>query len=94
MFVGIVRVRLRLHGVSSLKEKRAILRHIKDRSRARHNISVAEVEDQDRHQAATLGFAAVGHSEDVLVSLFGKIRDGIDRAVPGGVTDWDQEIMS
>ena len=94
MFVGIIRVQLHIHGAASLKEKRSVLRHIKDRARARHNVSVAEVDDQDRHQSATLGFAAVGHSEQRLATLFQRIRDDIDRTLPGGVTSWEEEVLS
>lgn len=94
MFVGVVRARLRIHGAKSLKEKRAVLRHIKDRARSRHNVSVAEVDDQDRHQSATLGFAAVGHSEERLALLFERIRKEIDVALPGGVMAWEEDVLS
>ena len=94
MFVGIVRVRLHIHGARSLKEKRSVLRRIKDRARARHNVSAAEVDEQDQHQSATLGFAAVGLSRQTLVTLFGRLRDEVDQTLPGGVTDWDEDILS
>ena len=94
MFVGIVRARLHIHGAASLKEKRAVLRSIKDRARARHNVSVAEVDDQDLHQSATLGFAAVGLTEQALVTLFERLRDEVDQTLPDGVTDWDEDILS
>ena len=83
-----------IHGCGSLKEKRAVLRRIKDRSRSRHNVSVAEVDHQDLHQRATLGFAAVSHSENDLRQLFERLRDEIDRVLPGGVLNWEKEILS
>jgi uncharacterized protein YlxP (DUF503 family) len=94
MFVGIIRAELRIHGASSLKEKRAVLRRLKDRTRSRHNISVAEVDHQELRQRATLGFAAVGHSKDDLARLFSRIRDEIENLLPGGLTGWDEEVLS
>jgi uncharacterized protein len=91
--VGIIRADLHIHGSASLKEKRAVLRRIKDRTRARHNISVAEVDYQDLHQRAALGFAAVSHGEDDLRRLFRSLRNEVDDILPGGVTDWQEDIL-
>ncbi len=61
MLVGVGRVALALNGVSSLKEKRAIVRRVVDRARHRFNAAVAEVEDQDLLGRAVVGFAVVSN---------------------------------
>ena len=93
MVVGVIRVEIHIHGAGSLKEKRSVVRRIKDRARSRHNVSVAEVDDQHLHQRSTLGFAAVGHSEDVLRRLFDTLRDEIENLLPGGVISWEEDIL-
>ncbi len=93
MLIGVIRAELHIHGSQSLKEKRAVLRRIKDRTRARHNVSVAEVDHQDLHQRAVLAFAAVAHSEDDLSRLFRSLRDEVDGVLPGGVTAWDEDVI-
>jgi uncharacterized protein len=60
VIVGSLRVRLLLRQARSLKDKRQVVRSIKDRMRQGFNVSVAEVEDLDQCQLATLGFALVG----------------------------------
>ncbi len=50
---------LHLDGCSSLKQKRSILRSLKDRLRGRHNVAVAETDYQDRWQRAELCAATV-----------------------------------
>ena len=50
---------LHLAGCASLKQKRAILRSLKDRLRNRHNISVAETDHQNTWQRAELCAAVV-----------------------------------
>jgi uncharacterized protein YlxP (DUF503 family) len=50
---------LHIDGCSSLKQKRAILRSLKDRLRGRHNVSIAETGHQDIWQRAELSAAVV-----------------------------------
>ncbi len=54
MVVSVVVWELHLNGCTSLKEKRAILRSLKDRLRGRHNVAVAETGHQDAWQRAEL----------------------------------------
>jgi uncharacterized protein YlxP (DUF503 family) len=60
MTVGIARVTLFLGESHSLKEKRMVLRRIKDLVRNKFNVSVAEVSENDRWQRAVLGLTLVG----------------------------------
>jgi uncharacterized protein YlxP (DUF503 family) len=60
MIVGSLRVRLLVREARSLKDKRQVLRSIKDRLRNEFNVSVAEVEAQDNRQLIVLGLAIVG----------------------------------
>jgi uncharacterized protein YlxP (DUF503 family) len=59
MFVGMARLGLVIGASHSLKEKRMVIRRIKDRVRARLGIVVNEVGDQDTWQRAELGVAVV-----------------------------------
>lgn len=61
MIVGSLRVRLLVRESRSLKDKRQVVRSIKDRLRNRYNVSVAEVEAQDHRQLAILGLAMVSN---------------------------------
>jgi uncharacterized protein YlxP (DUF503 family) len=68
--VGALRMELRLAQSGSLKAKRAVVRHLVETARRRHGVSASEVDDHDRWQRTTLGFAAVaptaGHVEQLL----------------------------
>lgn len=54
MVVGIVTWDLHLNGCASLKDKRRILKSLKDRLHRRFNVSVAETAGQDRWQRTEL----------------------------------------
>jgi uncharacterized protein YlxP (DUF503 family) len=60
MTVGIARLTLFLPEVHSLKEKRMVLRRVKDRAQNKFNLSIAEVGENDLWQRALLGMALVG----------------------------------
>jgi len=57
MYVGIVRLTVVIDQSHSLKEKRMVLRRIKDRVRERLGVAVSEVGEHDRWQRAELGCA-------------------------------------
>lgn len=78
MVVGSLRVRLYLRASRTLKDKRQVVRSIKDRLRNSFNVAVAEVDTLDEVKVVTLGFAAVGpeHAgvKAVLQEIAGALR--------------------
>lgn len=60
MVVGVLRLELLLPENHSLKGKRSVLRAIKSRVKNKFNVSIAECEDHDLWQRATLGVSQVG----------------------------------
>ncbi len=59
MTIGVLEIRLAIREALDLKGKRRILKSLKDRIRHEFNVSVAEVDRQDAHQASVLGVAVV-----------------------------------
>ena len=86
MIVGLKTWEMHLSGCRSLKEKRRILRSLKDRLHNRFNVSVAETDHHDSWQRAELACCVVAtdrrHSESVLSSADKVIEsDGSARVV-------------
>lgn len=63
MPVGLLTLEIHLAESHSLKDKRQVLRSLKDRLRTRHNVAVAEMEYQDTWQESQVGVAAVANTE-------------------------------
>jgi uncharacterized protein YlxP (DUF503 family) len=61
--VGIVKVRLRLPDNLSLKGKRQVVKSLTSRIKNKFNVSVAEVEDNDLWQLATIGIVFVSNDK-------------------------------
>jgi uncharacterized protein YlxP (DUF503 family) len=78
MIVGSLRVRLFLRQARSLKDKRQVILSIKDRLRNSFNVSVAEIEAQDKRQLVVLGIAMVSnearHVRDTLNQIVETLR--------------------
>ena len=94
MNVGLCVVEIHLVGSHSLKEKRRVLRHLKDRIRAKFNIAVAEVDHQDLWQLATLGMVGISSSKAPLESCFRQIRSMLEREIAGDLASFHVEFLS
>lgn len=60
MVFGILQFELLIPGAASLKDKRRVVRSVKDRLHREHMVAVAEVGSQDMLNVAVLGVAAIG----------------------------------
>jgi uncharacterized protein YlxP (DUF503 family) len=78
MFVCVARLTLQIPESGSLKAKRQVLRRITDRVKAKFNVSVAEVEDQDLWQKAGLALAVVGNERRHVEEQLEKIIHFVD----------------
>jgi uncharacterized protein YlxP (DUF503 family) len=73
MVVGVLRLEVHIPAAQSLKDKRAVLRRVKDQLRGRFNIAVAEVDASDRWQRAMRGVAAVGGDQPYVQGLVNEV---------------------
>lgn len=74
MPIAYLTLELRIEGAHSLKDKRQVLRSVKDRLRNSFNISIAEIEVTDLWQRATLGVVSISHSRDYLEGLMRNVE--------------------
>jgi uncharacterized protein len=79
MRVGTLRLDLHIPASDSLKAKRSVMNHVKERVRTRFNASIAEIEHQDLWQRATLGVAVVGGESHVLDRVLRDILAAVER---------------
>lgn len=73
MHVGVCKITLRIPENQSLKGKRRVVNSVCARVRGKFNVSIAEVDDQDAWQVATLGITCASnssaHADEVLRSV-------------------------
>jgi uncharacterized protein YlxP (DUF503 family) len=63
MPVGLLTLELHIQHAQSLKDKRQVLRSLKDRLRAKFNVAVAELEHHDKWQRSVVGIVTISGEE-------------------------------
>lgn len=93
MTVGVLTVRLAIFEAMTLKDKRRVIKSLKDRLSNRFNVSVAEVEDLDLRQRAGLGIAMVGNESRFVESCLHKIVDSLRLEREASLLDYEVELL-
>lgn len=79
MPVAVLTLEIRIEGAQSLKDKRQVLRSLKDKLRSSFNVSVAELEQTELWQRATIGVAGISSSRDYLSGLMQQVERAASR---------------
>jgi hypothetical protein len=94
MNVGICQVKLRFPKNLSLKGKRQILKSITTRLKSKFNVSVAEVDDNDLWQLATVGICCVSNDSRYTNEVLSKAVDFIvNGRFEVEILDYEIEIL-
>ena len=94
MVVGVCQLRMMIHGVSSLKEKRSVVKKILTRVQNKFSVSIAEVDDNDLWQSLVIGFCMVGNDRRFVNSCLDKTVDFIENLYLAEIVDHRIEIIS
>ena len=92
MFVAISQIELFIPESGSLKSKRFILNSIKTKIRNKFNVSVAEVENNDKWQRSTLGISTVTNERKLADSTINKVINFIENDYRVELIDYKIEI--
>lgn len=94
MIVAVCTLELQLPGVGSLKGKRQIVQSVLARVRHEFNVSIAEVEQQDTWQLATLGIACVSSDAVYARGLLERVVQYVEETRPDTVLlDYQIELL-
>ena len=92
MTIALLSVELYLPMSQSLKDKRMVLRRLKDRLAA-FNVSVAEVAHQELWQRAGLAVVTVGSADEIAEKTLSSVLHEIERLEPDSVTQSQVEYL-
>lgn len=93
MVVGVLQVRLAIFEALSLKDKRRVTKSLKDRLGARHNVSIAEIDDLEHRQAATIGMAMISNDAKFVTSALSRIVDEVRDFPRASLISYDIELL-
>jgi uncharacterized protein YlxP (DUF503 family) len=92
--IGLLTVEIHLPQSRSLKDKRQVIRSVKDRLRAHHNVALCELEeDANVWQRASVAVVSVASRRDVLEHLFETIIRETEGRIPGHLVETGREFL-
>ena len=92
MVIALLTLECHLPAARSLKDKRMVLRSVKDRVR-KFNVSLAETDHQDLWQRAELAVVTVAATDDGARRELDAVTDAIELAEPGLITRSGVEFL-
>lgn len=93
MPVGLLTIELHIPDAQSLKDKRQVLRSLKDRLRRDFNVAVAELEHHDTWQRSVVGIVTISNEEKHLREVLQKVLDEADRILGSFLINQAVEIV-
>jgi uncharacterized protein YlxP (DUF503 family) len=95
--IAYLTLEIRIEGAHSLKDKRQVLRSVKDGLRNHFNVAVAEIDPSQAWQRATVGVVSISDSRDYLEGLMRNVERHAMRVANnagGEVTDSFLDFLS
>jgi uncharacterized protein YlxP (DUF503 family) len=93
MPVGLLTLELHIADAQSLKDKRQVLRSLKDQLRRDFNVAVAELEHHDVWQRSVVGIVTLSNEEKHLREVLNKVLDQADRILGSMLINQNFEII-
>jgi len=93
MFVAVALVELHIEYAKSLKEKRMVVKSLRDKLRRRFEVSAAEVGLNDVHQRARMAVSFVTGSKTTAESLLEKMQTFIESNTDAVISGWTSELL-
>ena len=92
MIIAVITFRLHAPWVHSLKEKRMIVKSLVAKLQNKFHVSAAEIDEQDTHQIAVIGVAAIVPHNAAADSLMEKISLFVEENTEAEIIDEEREI--
>ncbi len=94
MHIGILQFELLVHDATSLKDKRRVVKSVKDKLHREHLVSVAEVAALDHHSLAVMGLAIVSNSTSYITQTLDRIAAKLKSLTTAELGSIQRDIIS
>jgi hypothetical protein len=91
--IGLLTLEIHIPDARSLKDKRQVLRSLKDRLRGRFNVAIAELDHQDTWQRSQVGIVSLSNDEAHLEQSLRAVFDEAARLLGRDLIGHEQEII-
>jgi uncharacterized protein len=91
--VGLLTLELRIQDARSLKDRRQVVRSVKQRLRNRFNVAVAELDPPLSWTLATVGVSAVGQSAAIVEEILSRVEADAAEILGADLADSSIELF-
>ena len=93
MTVGVLQLELYIGDAMSLKDKRRVIKSLKDRIAHGHNVSVAEVGALDQHRRSILAVAMVSNDSGYVEGALSKLVDFVRTVSKAELVEYQIDLL-
>jgi uncharacterized protein len=93
MTIGVLQLELSIGDAMSLKDKRRVIKSLKDRIAHGHNVSIAEVGALDAHRRSVLGVAMVANDSGYVEGALNKLVDFVKTVRNVDLVDYQIDLL-
>jgi uncharacterized protein YlxP (DUF503 family) len=93
MTIGVLQLELSIGDAMSLKDKRRVIKSLKDRIAHGHNVSIAEVGALDEHRRSIIGVAMVSNDSRYVRGALDKLVDFVRKVPQVDLTDYQVDLL-
>ncbi|HVX28907.1 MAG TPA: DUF503 domain-containing protein [Nitrolancea sp.] len=94
MILGTAQLTLHIPAAQSLKDRRRVVKSIMQRVRNRFDVAIADIDEQQQWQAATLGIVAVANSSRHVETVVQQVINFVEENIPEGyVADVRTDVL-
>jgi uncharacterized protein len=93
MPIGLLTLEIYIPEAHSLKDKRQVLRSLKDRLRGKFNVAVAELEGQDSWQRSVVGVVSLSNNNTHLEQSLRNVLEDSERLLGRDLIGHDLEVL-
>jgi len=93
MFVGLLQIELFIPHSTSLKDKRRVVRSVRDKFHREHLVAIAEIEALERHRTCVLGLAFVSNAQAHVERTLDAIERKLDRLPDAQLVGVSRDII-
>ncbi len=93
MVIGILNIKLMIRDSHSLKDKRRVIKSLKDRIRQKYNVSLSELGAQNSHKQCVLAVAMVGNERQYVNSVLSSLVNSFRQFPRVELIDYSLELI-
>lgn len=93
MHIGACIIDLAIYGSQSLKDKRRVMKSVKDQVRNKFNVSIAEIDNLNLYQLGTVGIVCISNSNKQVNSVLSKIVDFVDKMRKAEIEHYEIQMV-